>query len=201
MTRSLLSTTARARTGRWVIVLIATLALTSPGIRAVHAARASARCVPLVEYHGGRLTCYVPRAIAAAERRLPVRPVRPTGMVRRVAHQRISQILVLTGTPRSGWPGPAIAVTYVFGTPEPACSSMPGCRRGSPYFIIQETVGHIGQKAFVVTRDPNFEPGPWHLEIDLPGRNLRLTITSNTSKSDVARIGHAIIRASRRAAT
>ena len=150
-------------------------------------------CVPLVSFHGGMVNCYRTVHLAAAERRLPVRPVNPVAAVRRVLHVGLTQALVLSGM-GSAAPGPAIAVVYVFGTPEPACHLL---RRGScrsSYISVDEIVGHIAVVGVQVADDTRGVLGPWHLYANIPGRNLSLSIVSNAARRPVLEIARRILQ-------
>lgn len=152
------------------------------------AERVSRACEPLVQYHAGVRTCYLPTQVAVAEASLVPHPIRPVFIVRRAVRARLTQVIVLSGSGR-GAPGTAIAIAYVFGIPEPPCSDMPGCRKGSPYVIVQETVGRAGRSGFDVAKRSGIVPGPWRLEVDLKHRNLTLSVITNTSRAVVWRIG------------
>jgi hypothetical protein len=153
---------------------------------------------PLVGYHGGPTVCYLPSQIAAAERRFGHLPVRPVAALRRVVPSlKLGQILLVGA-------GPLVkvraeAITYVFGVPEPACSSTPGCGHGDPYAIVQETIGLLPTLGLIVTEDPNFAPGPWHVSGNLPLRRLTLSIDTNLGRSATVHIARLIVgRAARR---
>jgi hypothetical protein len=66
-------------------------------------------CAPLLQFHAGIVTCYRVAHDAAAERRLPVRPVSPVRPAAQVFHLSLRQILVLSGT-ADRQPGPAHAI-------------------------------------------------------------------------------------------
>jgi hypothetical protein len=137
-------------------------------------------CAPLLQFHAGIVTCYRAVHEAAAERRLPVRPVSPVRPAAQVFHLTLRQVLLLSGTP-DGRPGPGHAIFYVFGmTRVPACDAHQRCPAGSVYVIVQETVCRIARTRPRLTYSPGFVPGPWHLDASLPLRHLCLDITSNT---------------------
>jgi hypothetical protein len=116
---------------------------------------------------------------AAAERRLPVRPVSPVRPAAQVFQLSLRQVLVLSGT-ADRRPGPAYAISYVFGIPSfRACDAHQRCPASSVYVIVQETVGRIAGTRPRLTYAPGFFPGPWHLDANFPRRNLCLQITSN----------------------
>jgi hypothetical protein len=97
-----------------------------------------------------------------------------------VFHVSLRQVLVLSGTP-DGQPGPVHAIVYVFGIPSfPMCDAHQRCPASSVHVIVQETIGRIAGTRPRLTYAPGFFPGPWHLDANLPRRNLCLQITSNT---------------------
>jgi hypothetical protein len=157
---------------------------------------AAGECLPLVQYHAGNTTCYLPQHVTAAERELSVRPIRPVRAVRDALHLPLSQVLVLAGTGR-GRPGHAVAITYVFGSPDSSCIARGSCGRSSGYVIVQETVGLRAVSGLNVTERSGTFPGPWHLEANIPQTRLSLEITSNSSKQAVLRIGKRILQAAR----
>src|SRR3954451_10088912 len=92
-------------------VLMGKLALP---VQPTHAATHTwGECAPLLQFHGGIVTCYHAVHEAAAEHRLPVRPVSPVLPVAQVFHLSLRQVLVLSGT-ADRRPGPAYAIFYVF---------------------------------------------------------------------------------------
>ena len=137
-------------------------------------------CTPLVQFHAGMVTYYRTIDEAVAEHRLPVHPVSPVLPAAQVFHLSLRQVLVLSGTP-DGRPGPAHAIVYVFGIPRFAArDAHQRCAASSVSVIAQETVGRTAGMRSRLTYAPGFFPGPWHLDANLPRRNLCLQITSNT---------------------
>jgi hypothetical protein len=159
---------------------------------------AAPTCGPLYSWMDGIVSCYWPSQLKAAERRMPVTPVTPTGYPKDLS---LTQVLVLSGTP-SGGPGPAIAISYLYGIPVLSCATTglygAGCKQSTRYIIVQETVGHLGTRGIEVSYVAVGLPGPWHLSTDIPGRNLYLSIVSDTSRRVVTAVGeHILITATR----
>ena len=149
----------------------------------------------MVQFWAGMTTCYLPAHLTDAERRLSPRPLRPLSIVAHLAHLPLSQAIVLSGT-ADGNPGPAVAILYIFGTPNTVpCPPTNVCASAPPYLIVQETAGQIALQGIRVDRVGGV-PGPWSVTANLPHRTLYVTITSNASTQGLlVEIARSIVRA------
>lgn len=146
-------------------------------------------CIPLVQFHAGLRSCYLPAQVSLAERRLSPQPVDPVASVAVFLRLPLRQVIVLSGT-GAGSPGPAHAIVYVFGTPpDPAQDRVAAL----PYIIAQETVGRTSVAGEQLTYTPGMWPGPWHFDANIPGRNLSLHLSADVGKNAVRAVGERIV--------
>ena len=152
-------------------------------------------CLSLVIFHGGITTCYLPGHLTDAERRLSPRPLRPLSIVARLAQLPLAQAIVLSGT-ADGNPGPAVAILYIFGTPNSVpCPPTSVCAPTLSYVIVQETVGQIALQGVRVDGAGRVS-GPWSVTANLPHRDLNVRVESNARTQGLpVEIARAIVRA------
>ena len=167
-------------------------------------------CTPVLRTYAGNEVCYPPPAIAQAEQRihqvLNMPPVRPVSAVSRLAHLHLQQVLVLeTEVAAGGRPQP-YAIFYLVGKIARGRQGFPDPTTRTPkYLVVSEIIGLLQQQRGVTvsrgigifrlfthsTATPSYQP--WNLDANLPGRNLALHITSNTSRQVVKSVGKDII--------
>ena len=171
------------------------LAAMAPLALPLRAAAPPPECLSLVIFHGGITTCYLPGHLTVAERRLSPRPLRPLSIVARLAHLPLTQTIVLSGT-ADGNPGPAVAILYIFGTPNAIpCPPTNVCASAPPYVIVQETVGQIALQGIRVDGAGGVS-SPWSVTANLPHRKLNVRIESNARTQGLpVEIARAIVRA------
>jgi len=152
-------------------------------------------CLSLVIFHGGITTCYLPGHLTDAERRLSPRPLRPLSIVARLAQLPLAQAIVLSGT-ADGNPGPAVAILYIFGTPNSVpCPPTSVCAPTLSYVIVQETVGQIALQGIRVDGASSVS-GPRTVTTNLPHRNLNVRVESNARTQGLpVEIARSIVRA------
>jgi len=171
------------------------LAAMAPLALPLRAAAPPPECLSLVIFHGGITTCYLPGHLTVAERRLSPRPLRPLSIVARLAHLPLTQTIVLSGT-ADGNPGPAVAILYIFGTPNTvSCPPTNVCAPAPPYLIVQETAGQLALQGIRVDGAGSVS-GPWTVTATLPHRNLNVRVESNARTQGVpVEIARSIVRA------
>lgn len=179
------------------------------GIRAPWSAQASS-CTALLRTSQGNEICYPPSDIGRAEAQIKqvvtMPPVRPVSAVSHFAHLRLQQILVLQTEVAAGPGRPrAYAIYYLFGKIPRAQEGLPDPASQNPrYLIVSEYVGRLEQHGVTVKRGigvfrifnhstATTSYQPWNLDANLPGRNLALHITSNTSRQIVKSVGNNLI--------
>ena len=171
------------------------LAAMAPLALPLRAAAPPPECLSLVIFHGGITTCYLPGHLTVAERRLSPRPLRPLAIVARLGHLPLTQAIVLSGT-GDGNPGPAVAILYIFGTPNAIpCPPTNVCASAPPYVIVQETVGQIALQGIRVDGAGGVS-SPWSVTANLPHRKLNVRIESNARTQGLpVEIARSIVRA------
>lgn len=149
----------------------------------------------MVQFWAGITTCYLPGHLTVAERHLSPRPLRPLSIVAYLAHLPLSQAIVLSGT-ADGNSGPAVAILYIFGTPNTVpCPPTNVCASAPPYVIVQETAGQSALQGIRVDGAGGVS-GPWTVTANLPHRDLNVHVESNARTQGVpVEIARAIMRA------
>jgi hypothetical protein len=153
--------------------------------------------------------CFFSSQVGTAEGRirqvLGMAPVRPTSAVSRRARLHLRQILVLDTEVAAGGTPHAYAIFYLFGAIPKDSSGLPDpTSRASRYLVVSEFIGRLDQSGVTIGRGigvlrifarssspPTYQP--WNLDANLPGRNLALHVTSNTSRKVVKAVGQQVI--------
>lgn len=168
----------------WVLLVATTVAM--PARASARAPAHPSLCGIGLRSHEGRVTCFPPSQVSAAERKLPVHPIRPASAVRAVAHLKLTQVELAYAQ------GP-FGINYLFGYIPADDLGGPVLGASSPHYVlVGENVGRIpglrvGTTATSVTNGKTYVY--WTFEDNFRCRNLTFQVTSNISRRVPKQIG------------
>jgi hypothetical protein len=128
--------------------------------------------------------CFAPREVAAAEKRMPVTPVRPPDAMWRKARLRLTQVAVRS------YPS---EIDYLHGRIPENLRGLPAFVLSPPFYVLVKEI--VGSNPAL--RKKVVHMGYWEFDARFHCRNLTLEIASNTSGALVRWVGNAILRVER----